>query len=386
MFPPIFNTPLARAFTFQIWENSEHELLDDPTSLPASPTGWGPTRWGRRGRIKEPPASPPVSPSAYHLSRVLPPPSYEPPVYPGSRSRASVTQWHRPPPARSSLALTPDAILLSLTVLKESSDVLPPLKAVVGGVLAVWNVVQRAAAVDEEAKMLAWRAFTILDAIYTAIGDADAEALSSAALRHLIDFERLLYEIRDAMEAMTNRHARNRVARFLSRGMSLQRSESDLARFNKRLDAAAQALTIGSLTRVEVAVEKVRVELSTLTLSLQKSQALMTQQLRQVKVLSGLSFFWPDPTTSPSVARWRATIADNIPSVNGGGRISQPGKALGGGRLTANFLFSHVHVQLGGPQTLVRSAPCSMSSGHASYFHGTLYWYYEYQSTVGILF
>jgi hypothetical protein len=38
MFPPIFNTPLARAFTFQIWENSEHELLDDVCQFQALST------------------------------------------------------------------------------------------------------------------------------------------------------------------------------------------------------------------------------------------------------------------------------------------------------------------------------------------------------------
>ncbi|KAJ7282399.1 hypothetical protein C8J57DRAFT_1499392 [Mycena rebaudengoi] len=205
-------------------------------TLPVPPTGWVPIRWRRKGRIK-------ASSPEYRPSR---PPRIS--SESSSPFKYFLTIDRDSPPAQSSLALTPDAIMLSLTLLKESSDVLPPLKAVAGGVLAVWNIVQRAAAVDEEATMLAWRAFTILDAIYTAIGDPDAEALSSAALRHLIDFERLLYEIRDAMEAMTNRHAHNRVARFLSRGMSLQRSESDLARFNKRLDAAAQALTVNIWT------------------------------------------------------------------------------------------------------------------------------------------
>ncbi|KAJ6611946.1 hypothetical protein B0H10DRAFT_333099 [Mycena sp. CBHHK59/15] len=55
-------------------------------------------------------------------------------------------------PDPSSMTLTSDAILTSLNLLKESADVFPPLKSVVGGVIAVWNLAERVAALDEEAQ------------------------------------------------------------------------------------------------------------------------------------------------------------------------------------------------------------------------------------------
>ncbi|KAJ6614028.1 hypothetical protein B0H10DRAFT_2046656 [Mycena sp. CBHHK59/15] len=153
------------------------------------------------------------------------------------RSGPSPCSLNTESPDPSSMTLTSDAILTSLNLLKESADVFPPLKSVVGGVIAVWNLAERVAALDEEAQKLAWRAITILDIIYNAVGDAHPQSLSPHILQSILDFERLLNDLHKAMDRIAKR---GRIHRLLH----LRRTENQLASFNLRLNSMAEAFTV----------------------------------------------------------------------------------------------------------------------------------------------
>ncbi|KAJ7689721.1 hypothetical protein B0H17DRAFT_1066115 [Mycena rosella] len=145
-------------------------------------------------------------------------------------------------------ALSSDALRESLTLLKDSTDVFPPLKSAVGGVLAVWDLAERVSASDENAQALARRAVGILDVIYKAVGGAGP--VSPELLQEMVKFEELLREISAAMEEYLKA---GRVRRVLY----LRKQESRLTQFTARLDVAAEAFKIGSSTRTELASTRI---------------------------------------------------------------------------------------------------------------------------------
>ncbi|KAJ6545523.1 hypothetical protein B0H19DRAFT_1167900 [Mycena capillaripes] len=152
------------------------------------------------------------------------------------------------------IALSSDAIRTALTLLRESTDVFPPLKSAVGGVLAVWDLADRISASDENAQALAWRLVGILDTIYNAVGGG-VNAVSPRMLQDILKFEELLHEISTAMAAKLKQGRFHGVLR-------LRKHESQLARFTSRLDAASEAFKIGSSTRVELTMQKIQADLS----------------------------------------------------------------------------------------------------------------------------
>ncbi|KAJ7689728.1 hypothetical protein B0H17DRAFT_632610 [Mycena rosella] len=140
-------------------------------------------------------------------------------------------------------ALSSDAIRESLSLLKDSADAFPPLKSAVGGVLAIWDLVERVSASDENAQALAHRATGILDTISKSVGRTGS--VSSEMRREIDNFNVLLAEISAAMEGHLKTGRLRRV-------LHLRRQESRLARFTARLDAAAEAFKIGSSARTEL--------------------------------------------------------------------------------------------------------------------------------------
>ncbi|KAJ7909049.1 hypothetical protein B0H13DRAFT_1878068 [Mycena leptocephala] len=156
------------------------------------------------------------------------------------------------------LTLSPDAIRTSLTLLKESTDVFPPLKSA------------RVSTSDEDARVLAWRAVSILDAIYNAVGEGTSATISPGMLQDVLKFEELLHEISTAMEA----HLKPRWARRMLR---LRKRESQLVRFTSRLDAASEAFKIGSSSRVEVVAEKIQGSSSRVEVAVEKIQGSSTR-------------------------------------------------------------------------------------------------------------
>ncbi|KAF7367823.1 hypothetical protein MSAN_00846700 [Mycena sanguinolenta] len=154
--------------------------------------------------------------------------------------------------------LTWDAIRTALEIVNDSADVCPPLKSAVGGVVALCNLAERLSACDENAEMLVWRSVTILDTIYSSI-DPDTHTIPAHFLHGILQFEKVINEIRTAMEAITKK---NRALRVLH----LRRDESQLTKFTSRLDSAAEVFTIHSTTiqtmalaRIEEKVEGVSV-------------------------------------------------------------------------------------------------------------------------------
>ncbi|KAJ7196316.1 hypothetical protein B0H12DRAFT_1082042 [Mycena haematopus] len=144
--------------------------------------------------------------------------------------------------------LTWDAVRTSLELVNGSADACPPLKSVVGAVVALCNLAERIAACDENAEMLAWRSVAIIDTIYNSIDPNDA--IPTHFLDGFLQFEQLVNEIRTAMEAITKKK------RFL-RVLHLRRSESELDKFTKRLDSAAEVFMIRSVTVQTMSVARI---------------------------------------------------------------------------------------------------------------------------------
>ncbi|KAF7378430.1 hypothetical protein MSAN_00269800 [Mycena sanguinolenta] len=134
------------------------------------------------------------------------------------------------------LGLSFDAIRTSLNDLKDSTDVVPPLKSAVDAVLTVWDLAERVSTSDEHAEGLAWRAVCILDAIYNAIGDG-TDPVIPAVLDAISTFVGLLHEISTTMEEEL------KPAR-----LHLRRRKSRLAQFVTQLDVTFDAFKIGAAT------------------------------------------------------------------------------------------------------------------------------------------
>ncbi|KAJ7885237.1 hypothetical protein B0H13DRAFT_2045215 [Mycena leptocephala] len=143
----------------------------------------------------------------------------------------------------SAAAACSDIALTSLTALRESADVFPPLKSVVGGVLALWNTAERVKTSRERARALSRRAYKVLEVLTDAV--PDPSNIHPSMLVSIQRFDDVLREARDAIDPLTKRR------RFLSSVLSANRDEATLELFNRRLDESFQSFTIGGLTRVE---------------------------------------------------------------------------------------------------------------------------------------
>ncbi|KAJ6497629.1 hypothetical protein C8R45DRAFT_1093978 [Mycena sanguinolenta] len=115
----------------------------------------------------------------------------------------------------STALLTWDVVRTSLELVNNSADDWLPLKSVVGAVVALCDLVDRVTACDESAETLTWRAVAILDTIYHAV-DAN-DTITPHFLDGILQFEKLINEIRTKMEAITKK---NRVLRVLHRKSS----------------------------------------------------------------------------------------------------------------------------------------------------------------------
>ncbi|KAJ7776696.1 hypothetical protein B0H14DRAFT_2964061 [Mycena olivaceomarginata] len=121
----------------------------------------------------------------------------------------------------------------------DSADAFPPLKSAVGGVLALWNTVERVKTSKEKAKALSRRAYEVLEALTDAV--PDPSNISPSMLMSIQCFNNVLIEACNAMAPLTKR----------KRLLSLNRDEATLELFNRRLDESFQTFTIAGLTRVE---------------------------------------------------------------------------------------------------------------------------------------
>ncbi|KAJ7061254.1 hypothetical protein C8F01DRAFT_1369463 [Mycena amicta] len=150
---------------------------------------------------------------------------------PGDAASAS---WPQSPKPCLSLLGMPDIALTSLTALRESSDAFPPLKSTVGGVLALWNIVERVKTSKKKAKALRRRACEVLEALTDAV--PDPSNIPPSLLVSIQRFNDVLIEAVNAMEPLTKQR----------RLLSLNRDEAILDSFNRRLDESFQTFTIAA--------------------------------------------------------------------------------------------------------------------------------------------
>ncbi|KAJ6603464.1 hypothetical protein DFH09DRAFT_394036 [Mycena vulgaris] len=202
---------------------------------------------------------------------------------------------HKLRPASTTTLLTLDAVRTSLEVVKESSDVFPPLKSALGAVIALCALADRISASDANAEALAWRAVTILDTIYNSVNPTDPGNVPPQLLHNIEQFERLLTTIYTAMDSIA------RIGR-IRRVLNLRQTESELAKFAARLDSAAETFAIGTMTLQSVSLARIQDAVETVTVissGLEQSNAqlcgqilvLQVQLRRQIRVLQLTAVF-----------------------------------------------------------------------------------------------
>lgn len=136
-----------------------------------------------------------------------------------------------------------DVTQTSLVALKESADAFPPLKSAAGGVLAVWNLANRAKTSKKKAKATADRCDQILQVLADAV--PDPFNITPEMQENIHKFTILLQEICYAMQRLQRQ---TRISMFLH----LNRNEDKLDGFRQRLDEAYQNFAVAAALRSEV--------------------------------------------------------------------------------------------------------------------------------------
>ncbi|KAK7051933.1 hypothetical protein R3P38DRAFT_3255180 [Favolaschia claudopus] len=222
------------------------------------------------------------------------------------------------PPARAKSKLKPNALpdilWTSLLALKESSDAFPPLKSVVAAAVAICTIAERTKHSQENARTLALRVKDILDVLADAVSvECEVREVPASMLTSIAGFARLLGEIRDFLDNISN-------ASKMSRLLHLNRNEMLLFGFEAHLDDAYRDFLAASALRLEV--QQAQLAQQQKQLALQQAHLLASQKQFSVQQLqteskiqeissttdgillySQLTFFWPSPDASIPVAQ-----------------------------------------------------------------------------------
>ncbi|KAJ7640334.1 hypothetical protein DFH06DRAFT_253745 [Mycena polygramma] len=156
---------------------------------------------------------------------------------------------------RKKASALPDCLWTALHALKESSDAFPPLKSAAGGVVAIWEIAERAKHSKENAREIALRAKEILDVVADAV--PDPSVMSSATIKAIKNFTILLDEIRRDMAEITREQTFARI-------VHLRRTERRLDAIKARLSDAYTDFRTGSALRVEVQQKDTKITLDSL--------------------------------------------------------------------------------------------------------------------------
>ncbi|KAJ7874881.1 hypothetical protein B0H13DRAFT_2057247 [Mycena leptocephala] len=217
------------------------------------------------------------------LSPVLPPTVRLKPANPVSRLRVELKAF-----SSRTLAL-PDILSTSLFALKESADAFPPLKSAVGGVLAVWDIAQRAKHSKSDACEIALRTEKILNVIADAV--PDGSAIPPPLLLSIERFTVLLDSIRCSMEDIAFSGRLNRL-------FHLRRNECELQTIKTQLDDAYRDLLAASVLRGEVQQTQLvyqqaqfGLQQTQVQLDLENVAAVTNQLLRYAKITLVSCFF-----------------------------------------------------------------------------------------------
>nr|GAT59698.1 predicted protein [Mycena chlorophos] len=130
-----------------------------------------------------------------------------------------------------------DGIRTALEVLECACDAFPPLKSAVAGVCALWDLADKCAGNQDDARELAAHATEILDSIYCAL-NPQRSAPPSSVLPHFLRFESVLLEIRKELEGLSSE---SRVKQFFH----LRRNQSVILHSKTKLDRAYVAFMVG---------------------------------------------------------------------------------------------------------------------------------------------
>ncbi|KAJ7256141.1 hypothetical protein B0H12DRAFT_1112583 [Mycena haematopus] len=155
--------------------------------------------------------------------------------------------WSKQPaPHRTRLKppnVLPDVLWTSVLALNESADAFPPLKSVVGGVVAIWQVAERTRHCKSDARAIALRVKDIIDVVADAV--PDGSEISPPMLDSIFRFSLLLDDILRAMEGVSR-------ASPISGFVHLNRNEGLLERFKTKLDDAYRDFLTASTLRLEI--------------------------------------------------------------------------------------------------------------------------------------
>ncbi|KAJ7031927.1 hypothetical protein C8F04DRAFT_1396853 [Mycena alexandri] len=182
------------------------------------------------------------------------------------------------------------------TQILEAADAFPPLKSAVGGVLALWDIAERAKHSKSDAREIARRTGTILSVIADAV--LDGSPISPLMHQSIERFTVLLHDIHRLMVSMS---LTNRVSRIVH----LNRNESALLGMKTKLEDAyrdflaasalrveAQQATIAS-QQAELAVQQAKLAVQQMQLANRQKQ--LASKLSQILFCSGLTVFLANP-------------------------------------------------------------------------------------------
>ncbi|KAK7063424.1 hypothetical protein R3P38DRAFT_2818553 [Favolaschia claudopus] len=209
------------------------------------------------------------------------------PIFPRARLKPSST----PVSSLGRLTSTPLAILRDiLEVLERSSDAFPPLKSAVGGVIAIWEITERAKRTKDEILKISSRASDIVELIRKVYPDPSAR-IPDNMRRRIEEFDATLTEIRSQLDDIILNHSR--VWPLVSRG-----NKALLQDIKARLDTEFNDFVALSTLCIEARQAEILMQQTQLA----EQQAAASTQLAHVLLYSKLTFFWPAP--GPPMPGW----------------------------------------------------------------------------------
>ncbi|KAJ7916000.1 hypothetical protein B0H13DRAFT_1871610 [Mycena leptocephala] len=175
---------------------------------------------------------------AFPQGWVAPVPDALEPINPLSHLRVELKAFS------SRTSALPDILSTSLLALKESADAFPPLKSAVGGVLAVWDIAQRAEHSKSDACENALRTEKILNVI----ADAVPDGLAISPLLHSVG----CFTVNSEFTTYLSTTEAIAFSRGLDRFVHLGRNEHVPQTIQTQLDDAYRDLLADSVLRGEV--------------------------------------------------------------------------------------------------------------------------------------
>ncbi|KAF7355811.1 hypothetical protein MVEN_00909300 [Mycena venus] len=141
-----------------------------------------------------------------------------------------------------------DVMWNSLCALRDSADAFPPLKSVVGGVVALWEIAERAKNSKTDARDIALQARDILNVIADAV--PDESDITLPMLKSIERFTIALDEIRSSMAAIA-------LTGGLSRFTHLRGNERMVQEIKARLDHEYRIFLAASALRAELQQKRI---------------------------------------------------------------------------------------------------------------------------------